>query len=412
MGILKSTRRAFLASAAALPAVTAQSGGGFVHAQGPDLISGGAKLLLKGINLGNWLVPEGYMFGFDPAPTAGREIADFFNELIGPTDGAAFWTQWREAYITQADIALIRSARFNSIRIPFDYRLIPDPGFALLDRVIGWCRAAGLWVILDMHCAPGGQTGTNIDNSYGWPWLWESSADQDATVSLWRTIAARYKDEPIVLGYDLLNEPIPNLPAVEIYNDRLEPLYKRIVAAIREVDSNHVVILGGAQWDSNFAVFGPPFDGNSMYTFHKYWTDPVKAVIQPYLDFRDRYKVPIWLGESGENTAQWISTFRALLEQNNVGWCFWPYKKISSESCMVTFDKPKYWDEIVAWAKARPASVGDQSFISKRPALDHSRAALADLLQKVRVANCHINQAFVHALGMGAIQRRFHLMQG
>jgi len=228
---------------------------------------------------------------------------------------------------------------------------------------------------------------------------------------MWRTIASRYRNEPAVLGYDLLNEPIPNIPAVEIYNSKLEPLYKRIVAAIREVDRNHVVILGGAQWDSNFAVFGPPFDRNAMYTFHKYWTDPVKSVIQPYLDYRDRYNVPIWLGESGENTASWISTFRTLLEQNNVGWCFWPYKKMNSESCVATFDKPRYWDEIVQWAKARPASVGDQNFIKQRPSLDHSRAALTDLLQRVLAASCRINEPFVHALGMGAIQRRFHTME-
>jgi len=188
-------------------------------------------------------------------------------------------------------------------------------------------------------------------------------------------------------------------------------MYKRIVAAIREVDRNHVVILGGAQWDSNFSVFGAPFDSNAMYTFHKYWMPPVQAQIQQYLDYRDKWKVPVWLGESGENTAEWVANFRTLLEQNGVGWCFWPYKKISAESCVATFEKPQYWDEIVVYATGRPASVGDQKRITMRPSLDHSRAALRDLLQRVRAENCRINQPYVHALGLGAIERRYHLMQ-
>ena len=49
------------------------------------------------------------------------------------------------------------------------------------------------------------------------------------------------------------------------------------------------MILGGAQWDSNFKVFGPPFDSNSMYTFHKYWTPPTADVIREYLGYRDKY---------------------------------------------------------------------------------------------------------------------------
>src|SRR5581483_570457 len=120
-----------------------------------------------------------------------------------------------------------------------------------------------------------------------------------------------------VLGYDLLNEPIPPLPYLQKYNAALEPLYKRITTAIRLVDPNHVVILGGA-----------PFDPNAMYTFHKYWMEPNRASIQEYLDFRDRYNVPVWLGESGENNDDWIAKFRTLLEQNGIGWCFWPYKKM------------------------------------------------------------------------------------
>src|SRR4029079_13439553 len=123
--------------------------------------------------------------------------------------------------------------------------------------------------------------------------------------------------------------------------------YKRMTAAIREVDPNHIVIFGGAQWDSNFKVFGAPFDRNSAYTFHKYWTEPTVAVIQEYLDFSKRYDVPIWMGESGENTDEWITTFRTMLDEHEVGWCFWPYKKLDNPRCVATIARPNGWDAIV-----------------------------------------------------------------
>ena len=87
-------------------------------------------------------------------------------------------------------------------------------------------------------------------------------------------LAMRYRDEPTVLGYDLLNEPIPHFPKLIPLNSLLEPLYKELSAEIRKIDAHHILFLGGAQWDSNFSVFGKPFDANVAYTFHKYWTAP------------------------------------------------------------------------------------------------------------------------------------------
>jgi len=154
-----------------------------------------------------------------------------------------------------------------------------------------------------------------------------------------------------VLGYDLLNEPIPHFPELRKYNPQLEPLYQRIVRAIREVDKNHIVILGGARWDTNFSVFGPPFYLNVMYTFHKYWMPPEQKEIQQYVDFRETHRVPIWMSESGENTDEWIAQYRELLDKNHIDWAFWPYKKMDSPRSIVSFPRPAYWEEIVAYAK-------------------------------------------------------------
>ncbi|MGI8962247.1 MAG: glycoside hydrolase family 5 protein [Bryobacteraceae bacterium] len=400
-----ATSTAVIAGASA-QARTARYGGDqarFVRTQGKNLVNPlGGKLRLRGINLGNWFEPEGYTFLFDGGPASPREIEAFFNELIGPAEAEAFWKKYRQQYITKHDIELIRTSGFNSVRIPLHYKffLAEADGFQMLDSVIDWCRQAGIWVVLDLHCAPGGQTGTNIDDSWGYPWLYESLQSQELTIEVWKRIAGHYRDQPIVLGYDLLNEPIPHYPQLQKYNNRLEPLYRRITAAIREVDPNHIVILGGAKWDSNFKVFGPPFDSNVMYTFHKYWTPPTKDVIQEYLDYRDRYDVPIWLGESGENTDEWIARFVGVLEQNDIGWCFWPYKKMEKSSCVVSIPKPDYWDEIVAFAKIARGTGSAERQIAARPSIEHSRGALDDLLKKIQLENCRVNLGYCKALGL------------
>jgi aryl-phospho-beta-D-glucosidase BglC (GH1 family) len=393
-----------------LTLVAFQSGNaqsGFVTVRGKEFVSpNGKPLPLKGINLGNWLLPEGYMFKFKSANSP-RLIQTVINQLIGEDEAKRFWKDYRDNYITRDDIKFIKQSGFNSIRVPFSYRLfvsegepqkLEGPGYELLDRVIQWSREEGLFVILDMHGAPGGQTGDNIDDSWGYPFLFENIESQDLTVSIWRKIAARYSKDTIVLGYDLLNEPIAHYFEHDNLNPKLEPLYRRIVAAIREVDPNHIVFLGGARWNTDFKVFSAPFDKKLAYTFHKYWMDVNQSAIQEYVDFRDKYNVPVWMGESGENTDEWISAFRTLLESNNIGWCFWPYKKLEATSCVASIKAPADWEAIVTFADNPRTTFEDVR--KSRPPREKIRKALGDYLQAIKFANCRINQGYVKAMGL------------
>ena len=379
----------------------------FITTRGKDLVSANAKpLLLKGINLGNWLLPEGYMFKFKTANSP-RLIHTVLSQLIGEDEAHRFWKTYRDNYITVDDIRFIKRAGFNSVRVPFSYRLLVSegetpklegPGYELLDRVVNWCKKEGLYVILDMHAAPGGQTGDNIDDSWGYPFLFESAESQDLTTNIWRKIAARYRDEPTVIGFDLLNEPIAHYFDTANLNPKLEPLYRKIVAGIREVDRNHLIFLGGAQWDNNFKVFGPPFDDKLVYTFHKYWMEVNQQAIQEYLDFRNKHSVPVWMGESGENTDEWIGSYRTLLERNNIGWCFWPYKKLEATSCVASINSPAEWDTIVGFAESPRITFEDVR--KSRPAKEKVQKALNDYLERIKFANCRINQGYLKALGL------------
>ena len=380
---------------------------GFVTVKGKQIVSAdGQPLLLKGIGLGNWLLPEGYMFHFKHANSP-RLISSVFNELIGEDEARKFWKTYRDRYVTREDIRFIKRAGFNSVRVPFNYRLLvtdddppalKGPGYELLDRLIKWCVAEKVYVILDMHAAPGGQTGDNIDDSWGYPFLFDSPESQDLTVKLWGKLATRYRNEKMLIGYDLLNEPIAHHFDTDRLNPKLEPLYKRITAEIRKTDKNHIVFLGGAQWDTNFGMFGAPFDGKAAYTFHKYWTDPTKAVIQDYIDYGNKHNVPLWMGESGENTDEWIDAFRSMLETNAIGWCFWPYKKLDSSRGVVSIPKPEGWDAIVTYADGPRATFAE--IREKRPAQATAKKVLDEFLQNISLARCKANEGYLKALGL------------
>ena len=412
MNIIQTVAAALLTSLLFLarPLPLAAQKPGFVSTRGKTVLSpDGRPFIMRGTNLGNWLVPEGYMFLFKNVNSP-RLIDQLLRELLGPAEASDFWKSYLDSYITEADIHFLKSSGMNSIRIPFNFRLFTrewylgksdeNHGFELLDRVIGWCKKEKIYVILDMHCAPGGQTGDNIDDGDGYPFLFESEKSQEACTQIWKRIAAHYATEPTILGYDLLNEPIATYFDKAHFNPHLEPLYKQITAAIRTVDRNHIIILGGAQWDSNFEPFGKPFDSKLIYQFHKYWTKPEKEVIADYLAFSDKYQVPVYCGETGENTNGWVDSFRTVLEQNAVGWHYWPYKKMESDRGVVQIRKPAFYDEILVYAETDRSDF-DKIRKSRPKDMDHIRSALKEWLVNCRFENCIKNTGYIEALGFG-----------
>lgn len=379
----------------------------FIRIDGTDLVApDGSGFFIKGTNLGNWLNPEGYMFGFSKTNSAGM-IDRMFRELVGPDFTDEFWKLFKDNYITREDIEFIASTGSNTIRVPFHYKLFTDEdymglksrqdGFKRLDDVIGWCREFGLYVILDMHDAPGGQTGDNIDDSYGYPWLLESEASQQLFCDIWREIADYYKNEPVILGYDLINEPIaPYFDNMDELNEKLEPLHKRVVAAIREVDTNHIILLGAPQWNGNFKPFKDwTYDDKLMWTCHRYGGDPIRPAIMNFIEFRDSTGLPMYMGEIGHNTDEWQETFCRTMIEANIGYTFWPYKKIRN-SCFSGITPPENWDKVVGFSEAPRSTFSE--IRAARPDQEIARKAMLDFIEASRFENCTPQDSYIKSL--------------
>jgi endoglucanase len=369
-----------------------------VRIEGKNFIApDGRPLSIKGISLGNWLMPEGYMFKFEVAKSP-RQIFAAFDSLLGPERAARFWTEFRDTYIARDDIRFIKSVGFNTVRIPLHYRLfmtdqgeIEGEGWALLDRALGWVREAGLFAIVDLHAAPGGQTGINHDDGPGYPLMFYVPRDRALTVKLWRAIARRYSGDPAILGYDILNEPIAPYHDTATLNMRLEPFYKEVTQAIREVDPGRVVILAGGQWSSSFDMLGPPFAQNLAYTYHLFWASTKRDSIQRHLNFANRYDVPLFLGETGELTDEWNERFRKLQEEHGIGWAFWTYKNLDTPSTVVSIPLPAGWAEIVAFADGTRHD---------RPAAAVIDRAIAQYLNGIKFKNGVIRWSYLASLGL------------
>jgi aryl-phospho-beta-D-glucosidase BglC (GH1 family) len=373
----------------------------FLHTSGQDIVNeNGEKVFLKGVGLGNWLLPEGYMWLFGAAGDRPRKIEKVVSDLIGEDKAKDFWKEYRDNFITEKDIKIIADLGFNSVRPALNSRVFMteeenpvflEDGFRLIDSLVYWCNKHGIYVILDMHGAPGGQTGANIDDSPNdLPEFYMYEKYQDQLVSLWVKLAERYKNIPTVAAYDLLNEPLPvGTGAADKYKHLLIPVYQRLIYEIRKIDKKHMFTLEGYDWSGNWSLFEKSLDDNTFYQFHYYcWGRPDDLyAINQYFEQRDKLNTPIWVGESGEkgNTIYWGTT--QYFEANNIGFSFWPWKKLDTKNTPYSIIKPNQWDLIAEFTKG-----------GAKPDKEIAEQILIEYLKNIRVENCQYFEDVCNAI--------------
>lgn len=369
---------------------------GFLKVSGKTIVNGqGQEVFLKGVGFGNWLLQEGYMMQTAAFANAQWQVRAKIVDLIGEANTETFYETWRNNYVRKIDIDSLKSWGFNSVRLPFHYNLFAtntnppvflEKGFQIIDSLLSWCEANQIYLILDMHGAPGGQSNENIsDYNPAYPSLWESESNKDLTVKVWRKIAERYKDKEWIGGYDLINEPKWDLGTGNV---PLRNLYIRLTDTIRAVDQNHILFIEGNWYATDFSGLTPPWDANLCYSFHKYWNTNNTGSIQYLLDIRNSSNRPLWLGETGENSNQWLTEMAELMKNNNIGWATWPHKKIKSISGPLSVTlSPLYQTLLNYWGGS-----------GTRPTASFAYSALMTQANLLKLESCKWNKDYTHAL--------------
>ena len=356
------------------------------------------NVILRGINLGGWMLQEPYLFQFTGAADSQHEFKEKLVEFIGQENTDNFYNAWYENFITQGDVDSLASYGFNSVRLPMHYDLFTLPiqeepivgentwldlGFYMVDNLLDWCETNNMYLILDLHAAPGGQGFGSDINDYNpnLPSLWESEENKNKTIALWGKLAERYADEPWIGGYDLLNETHWDLAENELRN-----FYIDVTNEIRQFDQSHIIFIEGNGYANDFSGLTPPWDDNMVYSFHKYWSfnDSLEWVTW----IRNEYGVPLWMGEGGENSNQWFTEAIKMFEDNYIGWAFWPWKKLESISAPFEISSNSNYESLINYFR------GD----SNAPTVENAVDGLMQLAEDSHISNNRFQRDVVDAM--------------
>jgi aryl-phospho-beta-D-glucosidase BglC (GH1 family) len=260
----------------------------FLKANGINIRNGhgnGDIVPLHGVNLGAWLLMEGWMCPMDSSGLGDNySVISELDSLYGVATEQSLIRTYQYNWITTSDLDKIRALGMNVVRMPFwwaDVQTLAGAwradAFDRMDWVVSNAWQRGIYTIIDFHGIPGGQstsqdTGQQNQNAY-----WGSSSDQAQTAVIWSNVAAHFVGNPAVAGYDLANEPSGAPTQLALWY-----LYTNLYQVVRSVDPDHICLMEGTwngtgtngeslnwQWD----VLPPPSMfgwSNVVYSMHAY----------------------------------------------------------------------------------------------------------------------------------------------
>lgn len=316
--------------------------------------------MLKGINLGGWLLMEGYILGGRNIPE--HEFKAKFIKKYNREELEEFESAFRDNFITEDDFRIIKELGANCVRVPFHYSLFDRnnyQGEKYFSLIFSWAYKYDLGIILDLHAAYGGQNCDWHSDSKGRALLWESKTNRDKTISLWEKIVDKFSGEKQLIGYDLLNEPVIDRANIDILVD----FYRILIRKIRSLDSKHILFVEGNIWatdidflrdiiverTSNICVsihFYAPLD----YTFNftpfyqypgkingQYWDkDTIYEALYSYYKFSQDFGIKVFVGEFGINYRgdKWgelvyLKDVIDVFETLGFDYTYWTYKTVA-----------------------------------------------------------------------------------
>lgn len=317
---------------------------------------------LKGVNLGGWLLMEGYIL--HSRNIAEHKFKKSFKKVNESQALLEFERLFRENFIQKEDFKRIASFGAKIIRLPFNARLIEEKPFSYntknfiyLDRAFQWAKDCSLKIILDLHAACGAQNCDWHSDSAGAALLWEKDSYRQRTYKLWEVIAERYRQDPSLYAYDILNEPVLGNKNIGI----LKEFYKNCIRHIRCIDKRTIIYLEGALWAQEINFLEPLLDDNIGVSIHAY--QPLNFVfnfspfqkypgkidgalwnkkrlfehLKPYHEFALKNKVRMFAGEFGINwrggyygETAWLNDMLDIFDDFGFDYTYWTYKAIAN----------------------------------------------------------------------------------
>jgi endoglucanase len=350
----------------------------------------GDTVYLRGFGLGGMLHMENFIDGYPANEQAMREE---LQKVVGEKKYNLFFDTFLKSYFTEPDAQYIHSLGLNLVRIPINYhlfeddmnpRVIKDSAFQYLDKVIDLCAKNKIYTIIDLHALPGSQNQHwHSDNPTHKAFFWQHKDFQDRVVILWEAIAKRYKDQPWVAGYDVINEP------ADPSHEKLFPYYKRLRDAIIKIDPQHILFLEGDHYAVDFDKFTEVWD-NVVYTNHDYATpgfisggdypgntgsryfdkDTLEHDFLRKSEFMFSRHVPLWVGEFGpvytgipekdEMRYQILKDQLAYYNKYKVSWCIWLYKDMGLQAIMHQNSNTPYMKLVAAFLSKKDSLGADK----------------------------------------------------
>jgi aryl-phospho-beta-D-glucosidase BglC (GH1 family) len=381
----------------------------------------GKAIQLKGTCVGGWMNMENFINGYPGSENGARSA---LAEVLGADKAEFFFNRMLDNMLAEEDIKFLKDCGSTVIRLPLNYRHFEDDqkpfeymesGFKRLNQVLDWCTKYGIYVILDLHSVQGWQnTDWHCDNDSGHSYFWEHPHFQERFIAIWEEFARRYKDNPVVAGYDVMNEPLCNawrgrFTSMEKYTrgwGKINGVFHRLVEAIRNIDAEHIIFLEGDYFAALFEGFEAPFAKNLAYSSHNYndagfgsgaYPGIIKGVkwdrekeLDVFLShegtvFTQKHNVPLWVGEFGSvfngPAAEGKDRLRALDDQLDIfeefgaHWTTWTYKDVGVMGWTVLDPQSDYYQMVKRELEAKRLLDTDQwmSWLPNTPAKEMIR---------------------------------------
>jgi endoglucanase len=350
-----------------------------LRTRGASIVDGGGRpVRLRGVGLGGWMNMENFITGYPATESLMREAV---RGVLGDERAELFFDRLLTSFFDAEDAAFLAGLGVNCVRVPINYRQFEDDsrpfelrseGFRQLDRAVSLCAEQGMYVVLDLHALPGAQNQHwHSDNPTHVAAFWQHRHFQDRAVHLWQALAERYRNEPWVAGYNLINEP--GDPGGKVIGQ----VYDRLVRAVREVDPRHILFLDGNTYSTDFSFFTDRHD-NVVYACHDYalaglayggpypgetqgtWVD--RGQLERQFLERTSYQretgTPIWVGEFGpvytgnpqrdEQRYTILSDQLDIFDEHQASWSLWTYKDIGLQGLVFASSASAYMRRFAA----------------------------------------------------------------